>query len=524
MAHDPVYTVSGLTALVRQSVEGAFPFVWVRGQVANLARPSSGHVYFTLRDASASLAAVWFRGKHAPGDTFDPMTGEVYADGPRPSLAQTLKDGQEVVCAGRLSVYAPRGVYQLMVELGQDVGQGRLQADFERLKIQLAGMGYFAPERKRPLPAIPRRVAVITAPGGAAIYDFLRVAALRGTGSTIRLYPTLVQGEMAASQIVARLERVYEEGWADVVVLIRGGGSLEDLWAFNNENLATAIKNSPLPVLAGIGHEVDVTLADMTADVRAATPSHAAQLLWREREEYRTALAGTCQRLEAVFSHRLGAFQNRVDSCAHAVAVHSPVRRLALWQDSLSQAEQRLSKGMRFYFKERFGMVASLLRAASRPPASLADKARQVAGAGKALGQAMEGLLQNRTGRLAGAMTGVDVVPHLLARKAALADRATEGLIHAGERAFSALQLHLERASLGLEVFDPQKPLQRGYSLVYKQDGLLLRAANEVRPGALLRITVSDGLVAATVSESLPGRGQGGEIDTTIEDNEDESL
>ena len=465
MNDDPVYTVSGLTALIRQSVEGAFPFVWVRGQVANVTRPSSGHVYFSLRDVSASLAAVWFRGKHASGDTFDPMTGEVYADGPRPSLVHSLKNGQEVLCAGRLSVYGPRGVYQLVVELGQDVGLGQLQADFERLKKKLAEQGFFALERKRPLPAIPRKVAVVTAPGGAAIYDFLRVAAKRGTGSSIRLYPALVQGDMAASQIVAQLERICAEGWADVVVLIRGGGSLEDLWAFNNETLAMAIKNSTLPVLAGIGHEVDVTLADMTADMRAATPSHAAQLLWREREEYHTAITSMGQRLEAAFSQRLAACHNKVTACAHAVLAHSPARRLTLWQNNLAQA-------------------------------------------GNSLAQAVKSLMQHREGRLARAVGGVDIVPHLLARKATLADRAAERLVYAGERTFSALHLRLERTSLSLEVFDPQKPLQRGYSLVYKQDGTLLRATSTVRQGELLTITVADGSVAVTVSE-------------TMEDNED---
>ena len=528
MTSDPVYTVSGLTSLIRQSVEGAFPFVWVRGQVTNMARPTSGHVYFTLRDASASLAAVWFKGNHAAGDTFDPMTGEVYADGPRPSLAHSLKNGQEVLCAGRLSVYGPRGVYQLVVELGQDVGLGQLQADFERLKKKLSAAGFFAVERKRPLPAIPRRVAVITAPGGAAVYDFLRVAAQRGTGASIRLYPALVQGNMAASQIVAQLGRICAEGWADVVVLIRGGGSLEDLWAFNDETLATAIKNSPLPVLAGIGHEVDVTLADMTADVRAATPSHAAQLLWREKEEYHAALARVGQRLDSAFSQCLAVRQNRVAACAHAVAVHSPTRRLALWQDSLAQTEQRLFKGIRFYFKEQSGLVDTLCRAAPHPSVRLANKAGQVASADALLLRAMKNFLHNREGHLARAADGVDMVSHALARKTALTDRVTERLVYARERVFSALQLHLERASLSLEVFDPQKPLQRGYSLVYKQDGTLLRAANAVRQGELLSITLAEGMVAAIASEAVSTVRPEGKVatpvTTTTENDEDTVL
>ncbi|MDR2076292.1 MAG: exodeoxyribonuclease VII large subunit, partial [Desulfovibrio sp.] len=227
-----IYTVSALTEAVRNALEGTFPFVWVRGQVVNLARPQSGHLYFSLRDEESSLAAVWFKGQQKDNDRFDPLTGEVYEDGPRPGPAASLENGQELICAGRLRLYAPRGIYQLVVEMAQKTGLGRLHEEFERLRRHLAGLGYFAPERKRPLPENPARVAVITAPTSAALTDFLRIAQDRGTGACLHIHPSPVQGDAAPAGLIAALERVIAEGWAQVVVFLRGGGSLEDLWAF----------------------------------------------------------------------------------------------------------------------------------------------------------------------------------------------------------------------------------------------------------------------------------------------------
>ena len=289
---DGILTVRALTEQLRRSLEGRFPFVWVRGEVSNLSRPGSGHIYFSLKDQDAQLQCVWFRGQQRQaeqGRAFDPLTGEVF-DTPRPSPLELLRNGLDLLCAGRVSVYAPRGQYQLLVELVQPTGQGLLAQAFEERKRKLAEAGYFSQERKRPLPWNPQRVALITSPSGAAIHDFLELARNRGCGAEIRLFPASVQGEEAAPEIIRALDEINARGWAQVIVLIRGGGSLEDLWAFNEEAVAEAVFCSRLPVLAGIGHEVDVTLADLTADLRAATPSHAAQLLWPLRAELRQRL------------------------------------------------------------------------------------------------------------------------------------------------------------------------------------------------------------------------------------------
>ncbi|MCL1985195.1 MAG: exodeoxyribonuclease VII large subunit, partial [Betaproteobacteria bacterium] len=280
-----ILTVRELTRRIRTGLEANFPFVWIRGEVSNLSRPSSGHIYFSLKDSEALLNCVWFKAAQRDSEGFDPLTGEVFPEGPRPSLARILQDGEQIFCAGRITVYAPRGSYQLVVELAQPDGMGQLALAFEARKQELAARGYFATERKRKLPPHPMKAAVITAPGGAAVRDFLRIAKERGYGACIRVYPVPVQGNAAAPAIAAALARINAEGWAQVVVLIRGGGSLEDLWPFNEEIVVNAVFTSAIPVLAGIGHEVDTSMADMTADVRAATPSHAAQLLWPLRSE-----------------------------------------------------------------------------------------------------------------------------------------------------------------------------------------------------------------------------------------------
>lgn len=192
-----ILTVRQLTAQIKDAVESGFPYVWVRGEVTNVSRPSSGHIYFSLKDENALLQAVWFKGSQKERETFDPLTGEVFEDGPRMSLAGTLRNGQQVICAGRLTVYAPRGGYQLVVELAQDSGEGQLHLALEALKRKLAEKGYFSLERKRPIPEHPHRVAVITAPSGAAIRDFLRLSGERGTGCEIRIHPVPVQGDDA---------------------------------------------------------------------------------------------------------------------------------------------------------------------------------------------------------------------------------------------------------------------------------------------------------------------------------------
>ena len=220
-----ILSVTELTDRMRRTLEGTFPFVWVRGEIGELSFPGSGHIYFTLKDAGAQLQCVWFRDRQRRGRNFDPLTGEIFAE-PRPDPVRLLRQGSELFCAGQISVYGPRGRYQLIVELVQAGGQGLLAQAFEKRKQALAARGFFAAERKRPLPASPSRVALVTSPAGAAIHDFMELASVRGLGAEVRLFPVRVQGEGAAGQICRALDEINRQGWAQVAVIIRGGGSL----------------------------------------------------------------------------------------------------------------------------------------------------------------------------------------------------------------------------------------------------------------------------------------------------------
>lgn len=267
-----IFTVSELTQGLKDLLESNFPFVWVRGQISNYSKATSGHIYFTLKDEQACLQVVWFKGS------------QVGRDREGRKLSELLGDGQEIIVAGKINVYPQRGVYQLIAEFVQEVGLGSLFLAFEALKQKLEKEGLFALENKKTIPFNPYKVGVITAPNSAALQDFLKIARDYGLSKEIVVYPTSVQGKESVEQLVRAIELANLKEEVEVLVLIRGGGSLEDLWSFNTEEVARAIFSSKLPVITGIGHEVDFTIADFVADKRASTPSHVPQLLWPLKE------------------------------------------------------------------------------------------------------------------------------------------------------------------------------------------------------------------------------------------------
>lgn len=467
MSH--ILSVAELTRALKDVLEAEFPFVWVRGQVTNLARPASGHIYFTLSDADAALSVVWFKGSQGRGraaagggpERIDPLTGEVLEQGR--SLADTLEDGQEVLAAGRVSVYAPRGGYQLVAELVQASGVSDLALAFEALKRTLADKGWFDEARKRPLPANPARVALVTSPQGAAVRDFLRLAEARGTGCEIRIYPSLVQGDAAPAQLCAALEAAGADDWggakAEVVALIRGGGSLEDLWAFNSERLAEAVLRSAIPVATGIGHEPDVSIADYVADRRFPTPSAVAAGLWPLRTDLAQQVDGLEARLARAVESHLERKAARLAELSRGLGWLSPAKRL-----------ERLEQGWR-------EACMRLLRAGDR-------------------------LVEVRRERLAGALRG-------LSRAFGPADVAArlEAVRALAGRADLAVNLRLNAAAQQKELLaarlaglDPEGPLARGYSLVrVERTGRFLRSVAEVAPGDRLGVRTADGEVAAVV-------------------------
>ena len=276
-AKPAVISVTQLTASIKALLEGGVGVVTVRGEISNWRPATSGHIYFSLKDSTAMISAALFKGS----------LGKI--------KGLQVKDGMEVICRGRISVYPPRGTYNIIVESMEPVGAGSLQAQFEALKKKLFEEGLFDPARKRPLPLIPERIVVITSPTGAAIRDVLSVLKRRFAGVKVLVMPTLVQGAEAAADILKALRLANERKLGDVILLTRGGGSLEDMWCFNDEALARGIAASEIPVVSAVGHEIDFTIADFVADLRAPTPSAAAELLVREQQ----ALLNSAMELEA---------------------------------------------------------------------------------------------------------------------------------------------------------------------------------------------------------------------------------
>ncbi len=324
-----VLSVGQLNAQIRDTLLGRFSHVWVAGEITDLSRPRSGHWYFSLKDESGQLNAVMWRSVVARLE-FEP------------------DDGMEVLCRGEVDVYSPRGTYQLIVRQMELRGTGALQASLLRLREKLAAEGLFDPARKRALPLLPRRVAVVTSPSGAALRDFLEVIRRRGHNSHIVLVPTRVQGGEAAPEIVAAIQNAIRLRPApDTILVTRGGGSLEDLWAFNDEQVVRAIHASPIPVVSAVGHEIDVTLADLVADVRALTPSEAGERIVPARAQIQEQLQTYGQRMLVLLRARHEHAQSRLASLASSRVLQQPTLRLREHDRVLDEFQQRAARAIR---------------------------------------------------------------------------------------------------------------------------------------------------------------------------------
>lgn len=326
---DRIWSVSELTCQIKDVLEGQFQSVWVSGEISNFSRPQSGHCYFTLKDDRAQIRAVLWR------------TAAM-------RLKFELEDGLEVVCQGDLDVYAPRGSYQLVVRQVEPKGVGALELALRKLKERLTAEGLFDPARKRPLPRFPRRVAFVTSPTGAAIRDFLEVLRRRWQGVDVLVVPTRVQGDGASREIaeaIALVNRLSEP--VDCLVVGRGGGSLEDLWAFNEEPVVRAIHASRIPVVSAVGHEIDVTLADLVADVRALTPSEAAELVVPAADEIRAAMIQKQKRLLAALRRRAATSRARLEWLTARRAFRKPFELVHDRQRRLDELSARSGRAIR---------------------------------------------------------------------------------------------------------------------------------------------------------------------------------
>ncbi len=318
-----VYTVQQITARVRQAIEEKLGAVWVEGEVSNVSRPVSGHCYFTLKDERAQLQAVIWKGVAS-------------------KLRLDVKDGDELLVFGRLTVYEPRGVYQIVVERAELKGLGALQRAFEELKERLAKEGLFDAARKRPIPFLPRAIGIVTSPTGAAIHDMLRTIWSRFPRSHVVLRPVRVQGRSAADEIASAVAELNDWGQVDVLIVGRGGGSLEDLWAFNEEAVARAIALSRIPVISAVGHEVDVSIADLVADVRALTPTDAGDRVVPHLADLEAELADATTRLGRASRRRIDAEREHVALLSRSYGLHAPVETIARERQRADESVSRL--------------------------------------------------------------------------------------------------------------------------------------------------------------------------------------
>jgi exodeoxyribonuclease VII large subunit len=428
-----ILTVSELTRRVKGALEGGFPSLWITGEVSNLRRPPSGHVYLTLKDAEAQVRAV------------------IWGSTAR-YLKQLPADGEQVLCRGRLTVYEARGEYQVVVDYLEPAGVGALYRRIEEVKSRLLAEGLLDPARKRPLPGLVRRVAVVTSPTGAAVRDVLQVLGRRAPGMAVLVVPTVVQGEGAPRQIVAVRG---PGGPPDAVILARGGGSIEDLMAFNDEGVARAIAACPVPVVAGVGHETDITIADLVADLRASTPSAAAEVVssaWSEARAKVTELAG---RLAAGSRARLTIGRLRLERMRRGLVDPAErLRRLIQRVDDLrltlaARARRGLMTG-----DHRLATLTVRLRAAapSAPLPRLRDRARAL---DHRASQALAARLARDRGRLAGISGMLEELSPVavLARGYAVARKGTQVLRDAGEtRVGECIAVRLHRGELDCRV------------------------------------------------------------------------
>lgn len=377
-----VYQVSDFTRQVRELLEEHFGSVWLTGEISNLATPASGHIYFSLKDESAQIRCAMFRNRRSPD-------------------RDKLANGAEVLVSGAVSIYEARGDFQLIVDYLELAGEGELRRRFERLKERLAAEGLFDPDQRRPLPDRPARIAVITSGQGAALQDILTTLERRFPLADVLLLPVLVQGDNAVSQIVEALRSVGKN-FCDVAVLARGGGSLEDLWAFNEEAVVRAIRRCKIPVVTGVGHETDFTLADFAADLRCATPTAAAESVSPDAKALTDLVRGQAERLGATLNYQLQASAQRLDSAS--ARLRHPSERLSHQVDRLESLIERLQSGWQLRHQDQKGQViqnAQRLQLVS-PRARLNNLAIRITSGRTLLAERLKQRLIHRTQALVG--------------------------------------------------------------------------------------------------------------------------
>jgi len=409
-----VWTVSELAGTCRDLLEEAFLFVWVRGEISRLVRHSSGHWYFNLKDGGASVSVAMFSraNKQVPFD---------------------VEEGMEIILGGQATIYPPRGQFQIVAEILEPVGWGALQLAYEQLKTRLAEEGLFDADRKRPLPVLPRCVGIVTSPTGAAWRDMCRVWKKNAVPIRALLSPARVQGTGAADDIIAALERLNRHAEADVIIVGRGGGSREDLWAFNEEALARAIAASAIPVVSAVGHEIDQTIADLVADQRAATPTAAAELVAASRQLLLDRIDGAGRRARSAVGRRLLVTRARLREPALQRSLGHPARLLSVYRQRLDEAFGAVkTPADRSFVGTRQALESVGRRLTSKNLPAMALKTRvRVDGSARRLATSLQRLVEHRRSRLTTAIGRIDALSPLavLGRGYAICERRLDGAI-----------------------------------------------------------------------------------------------
>jgi len=437
-----ILTVSQLTAGIKGLLESSFDEVWVEGEVSNIRRPPSGHLYFTLKDEDSQIRGVIFKQQSR-------------------LLRFELEDGQQVICWGRVGVYERRGEYQLILDYAEPKGIGSLQIAFEQLKGRLAEEGLFDADRKRPLPLLPQRIGIVTSPTGAVIRDILNILRRRFENIEVLLYPVKVQGEGAAQEIAQGVEYLGEQGEVDVIIVGRGGGSLEDLWAFNEEAVARAIFASPVPVISAVGHETDFTIADFVADVRAPTPSAAAELAVQQKRDLVRMIEVLTERLVKVMDRLLVRGREQIRGVQGRV--RDPLRRVEDLRLRLDEHGGRLAQATLRTWRENSERTERISRLL------LAQDPRH------AIRSFREGTAQLTKG-LRGGMTAI----------------------------LDSKHKDWEKEGARLDALSPLAILRRGYSITRRlPDGLILRAVDEVGINGQVQVRLHRGELICRVERKV---------------------
>jgi exodeoxyribonuclease VII large subunit len=434
-----VYTPSELNLEVKLHIEAGFPRVVVEGEISDLRRPASGHLYFALKDDRARIRCAMFR-----------------SAAQRASLRPA--DGLLVQARGRISLYEPRGDYQFIVESLQEAGEGLLQRRFEELKKKLESEGLFDKARKKPLPPCPARIALVTSSSGAAVRDLLHVLARRWPVAAVRLYPVRVQGEEAPGEIRRAIEAANRHAWADLLIVGRGGGSLEDLAAFNDEALARAVSASALPVISAVGHETDFSICDFVADLRAPTPSAAAELATPDRAALAAQFARHARQLDLRIQDRLLREGQRLDHLRHRLQQRHPFARLAEQSSRLDALGQRSEKALRARLEQsrlRLAAATGRLRA-RRPDRHIAEFAHRLA-------------------------------------------RLRRDLLRSGEHGLRARHERLATLARTLQAISPLETVARGYAVLRADDGRVVSQVGQVGPGDAVSAELADGVLDCTI-------------------------